>query len=90
MKMPSDRKTKFGRAFLMFTALADFNSSITKLRDKIGPKSEQLSALWRRKQLEYSWLRTLMGKHTDFDQITAAALDFSLSTLRYSEQRAQK
>ena len=67
--------------FDVYGTLLDFNSAIKKLRDKIGPKSEQLSALWRSKQLEYSWLRTLMGKHADFDQITAAALDFSLSTL---------
>ena len=81
MKMPSDSNQIRACVFDVYGTLLDFNSAIIKLRDKIGPKSEQLSALWRRKQLEYSWLRTLMGKHTDFDQITAAALDFSLSAL---------
>ena len=79
--MPSDSNQIRACVFDVYGTLLDFNSASKKLRDKIGPKSEQLSALWRSKQLEYSWLRTLMGKHADFDQITAAALDFSLSTL---------
>lgn len=33
---------------------------------------------WRRKQLEYSWLRALMGAHADFATVTADALDFAL------------
>lgn len=33
---------------------------------------------WRRKQLEYTWLRALMGDHTDFRAVTADALDWAL------------
>ncbi|MDZ7580293.1 MAG: hypothetical protein U5R30_06645 [Deltaproteobacteria bacterium] len=32
---------------------------------------------WRIKQLEYTWLRSLMGHHADFRQVTQDALDFS-------------
>jgi 2-haloacid dehalogenase len=35
---------------------------------------EALSQLWRRKQLEYTWLRALMERYEDFWQITEAAL----------------
>ena len=84
--MPSDSNEIRACVFDVYGTLLDFNSAIKKLRDKIGPQSEQLSALWRSKQLEYSWLRTLMGKHTDFDQITADALDFSLSTLSIKDK----
>ncbi|WP_149140935.1 haloacid dehalogenase type II [Gemmobacter caeruleus] len=38
----------------------------------------RLSADWRRKQLEYSWLRSLMGLHAGFDSVTADALDWAL------------
>jgi 2-haloacid dehalogenase len=38
-----------------------------------------LSADWRRKQLEYTWLRGLSGRHTDFRTVTAEALDWSLA-----------
>ncbi|MDB6176093.1 haloacid dehalogenase type II [Paracoccus sp. Z330] len=37
-----------------------------------------LSADWRRKQLEYSWLRAITGDHVDFWQVTAEALDWSV------------
>lgn len=67
--------------FDVYGTLLDVKSPIRELEGRIGVKSDQLGDLWRRKQAEYSWIRTLMGKHADFDQITAAALDFSLSTL---------
>jgi 2-haloacid dehalogenase len=35
--------------------------------------------MWRQKQLEYSWLRSLMNAHADFWQVTRDALDFALS-----------
>jgi 2-haloacid dehalogenase len=37
-----------------------------------------LAEAWRRKQLEYSWLRTLMNAHADFAEVTADALDWAL------------
>jgi 2-haloacid dehalogenase len=37
-----------------------------------------LSADWRRKQLEYTWLRSLMQRHADFETVTAEALDWAM------------
>lgn len=34
---------------------------------------------WRRKQLEYTWMRAIMGDHADFRQVTAEALDWTLT-----------
>jgi 2-haloacid dehalogenase len=42
---------------------------------------ERLSALWRDKQLQYTWLRAAQRRHADFLQVTADALDFTLETL---------
>ncbi|AUH32321.1 haloacid dehalogenase type II [Paracoccus tegillarcae] len=36
-----------------------------------------LSADWRKKQLEYSWMRCVTGDHTDFWQVTSDALDWA-------------
>ncbi len=44
-------------------------------------KRAALTALWRDKQLQYTWLRSLQGCHADFEQITADALDFALASL---------
>jgi 2-haloacid dehalogenase len=42
---------------------------------------QALSLLWRQKQLEYTWLRTLMGRYEDFWAVTEAALRFALGRL---------
>ena len=48
-------------------------------KDRLGADWAAVSELWRRKQLEYSWLRTLMGRHADFWHVTAEALDYALA-----------
>jgi 2-haloacid dehalogenase len=44
----------------------------------------ELCQLWRAKQLEYSWLRTLMQRYQDFWGITEEALAFACETLQLS------
>ena len=41
----------------------------------------RLSTLWRDKQLQYTWLRAVQGRHADFWQVTGDALDFALESL---------
>src|SRR5947199_1628653 len=48
---------------------------------ELGEKSSALSSLWREKQLQYTWLRSLQGRHADFWQVTGDALDFALAAL---------
>jgi 2-haloacid dehalogenase len=50
-----------------------------------GERSAALSALWREKQLQYTWLRALQGRHADFRQVTVDALDFALETLEIGD-----
>lgn len=47
----------------------------------LGDKLDRLNALWREKQLQYTWLQALQGRHVDFWQVTGDALDFVLETL---------
>jgi 2-haloacid dehalogenase len=42
---------------------------------------EIIAEVWRQKQLEYSWLRTLMERHQDFSIVTRDALAFALRCL---------
>ena len=44
-------------------------------------KGSALSQLWRSKQLEYSWLRSLMGRYVDFNQVTHESLQFACESL---------
>ena len=46
--------------FDAYGTLFDIHAPVAKLAAEIGPKADELSRLWRQKQLEYSWLRSLM------------------------------
>ncbi|MEL6863940.1 MAG: haloacid dehalogenase type II [Bacteroidota bacterium] len=50
-----------------------------------GGKGADLLEIWRRKQLEYTWLRSLMAGYDSFDVLTAAALRFAMDRLEVSE-----
>jgi 2-haloacid dehalogenase len=47
--------------------------------EAIGPEAAAFSALWRVKQLEYSWVLSLIGRYTSFWSLTEQALDFTLA-----------
>ena len=64
--------------FDAYGTLLDFNSAVERERDVIGERADAVSDLWRRKQLEYTWLRSLMRRHVAFEQVTAEALDYAL------------
>jgi 2-haloacid dehalogenase len=56
--------------------------SVSRLAERLFPgKGDALAAAWRAKQLEYTWLRSLMGRYEDFSRVTQAALDWSLESL---------
>jgi 2-haloacid dehalogenase len=64
--------------FDAYGTLFDVHSAVERLRDQVGPQATDISNTWRVKQLEYTWLRALMGRHIDFWQITSDALDYAL------------
>jgi len=67
--------------FDAYGTLFDFNSAAERCRDVLGDKTDELSAVWRTKQLQYTWLRGLMGRHKPFWEVTGDALDFAMDTV---------
>jgi 2-haloacid dehalogenase len=67
--------------FDAYGTLFDFASAARACPDVPGEAAERLTALWRDKQVQYTWLRAAQGRHADFGQVTADALDFALETL---------
>lgn len=67
--------------FDAYGTLFDFTSAAASCRDLLGDKLDRLNTLWRDKQLQYTWLRTIQGRHADFWQVTGDALDFALDAL---------
>jgi 2-haloacid dehalogenase len=56
--------------------------SVARACDARWPgRGAQLSQLWRAKQLEYTWLRSLMGRYAPFSQVTQEALAWSCESL---------
>ena len=78
------------RAFVFdaYGTLFDVHSIVEAAR-AITPDPQTLSTLWRQKQLEYTWLRSLMGRYEDFWVVTGQALRFALRRLGITAGEAQ-
>ncbi len=68
--------------FDAYGTLFDFAAAARRCEDELGERAAALAALWRDKQLQYTWLRAAQGRHADFQQVTGDALDFALETLQ--------
>ena len=67
--------------FDAYGTLFDVHSVIRRCDELFPGKGSVLSQLWRTKQLEYTWLRSLMARYEDFDSVTRAALRFACRAL---------
>jgi len=64
--------------FDAYGTLFDVHSAVARHAAEIGPSAPALSQLWRQKQLEYTWTRSLMRRHADFWTVTGEALDVAM------------
>ncbi len=67
--------------FDAYGTLFDFASAAGRSPDVPEDRRAALTTLWRDKQLQYTWLRSLQDRYADFRQVTADALDFALESL---------
>lgn len=65
--------------FDAYGTLFDVHAPVGRVAGRLGDKASSLSDMWRQKQLQYTWLRSLMGAHADFWQVTGEALDFAMA-----------
>lgn len=68
-----------GFVFDAYGTLFDVHSAVRRHAEGLGPRGERLSETWRNKQLEYAWVRSLMGSYADFWTLTTEALDFAMA-----------
>lgn len=74
-------KTLHGIKLCVFDAygtLFDINSVTKQYCNELGYISEQFSNLWRAKQLDYTWLYSLMNRYKDFWCVTKDSLNYAL------------
>src|SRR5579883_1848874 len=72
--------------FDAYGTLFDVASAARGCTEALGAQTAaRLTSLWRDKQLQYSWLRAVQGRHADFWQVTGEALDFALDALELAQ-----
>ena len=67
--------------FDAYGTLFDTNAAAAECRDVLGESADILGSIWRSKQLEYTWLRSLRGDYVDFWHITGQSLDYAMTSL---------
>jgi 2-haloacid dehalogenase len=71
--------------FDAYGTLFDVSDVAVEAMNKAGVDSKAFSDLWRSRQLEYSWVRAVTGRHVDFWQVTRDALDYALESFGLSD-----
>lgn len=72
--------------FDAYGTLFDVHSPTARIAEALGEKSQPLSEMWRSKQLQYTWLRSLMGEYVDFWQVTGEGLDYAMAAHGIDDQ----
>lgn len=67
--------------FDAYGTLFDVAAAASHCQDELGEQWAPMAQMWRDKQLQYTWLRSLMDEYVPFWQITQDALDHTMSTL---------
>jgi len=72
--------------FDAYGTLFDIHAPVDRVASKIGENASAVSNMWRLKQLQYTWLRSLMQEHVEFWQVTGEALDYALAAYGIEEK----
>jgi 2-haloacid dehalogenase len=76
--------------FDAYGTLFDIHAPAAALKSRLGPIAQDVSQLWRQKQLEYSWTLSLRGQYRSFWTLTGDALDVALATYGLDQDRQQR
>jgi 2-haloalkanoic acid dehalogenase type II len=89
IKLPPSGEIR-GRVFDAYSTLFDVDSAARLTRGILRNKWQDVAELWRTKQLQYTWLRSLAGRHANFWQVTGDALDFALDSLKLANPKVRE
>lgn len=77
-------------AFDIYGTLIDPHGVVSELQNHIGDRAADFSRVWREKQLEYTWRRSLMHRYEDFGVCTSQALDYADQLLQTKLEQSAK
>lgn len=67
-------------AFDAYGTLFDVHSAVARMSSRIGAGGQQLSEMWRTKQLEYTWIHAATARRATFWELTERSLDYAIAT----------
>ena len=73
------RPTQTALAFDVYGTLVDLHSVVSVLEPTFGPHAIAAARLWREKQLEFAFRRSMMRRYANFDVCTAQAFSSVLA-----------
>lgn len=73
--------------FDAFGTLFNLDVPTTEIDELTNGKGAEVLAIWRAKQLEYSWLRTLMQQYKPFSEVTKEALQFAMESVGVDSEK---
>ena len=76
--------------FDAYGTLFDVNAAARAEQAALGDKWLEIAEIWRLKQLQYTWLRSLQKRHADFWQVTGEALDFALASVHMDDPKLRE
>ncbi len=76
--------------FDAYGTLFDVHAAVRKNAAGLGEDAQRLSDIWRQKQLEYSWIRTLLDRYVDFWSLTEQALDTAFAMVPSADKSLRK
>lgn len=76
--------------FDAYGTLFDVHSVLARCESRWPGKGAALSQLWRARQLEYTWQRSLMRRYAPFSQVTREALAYSCEFLKLNLDKADE
>ena len=75
--------------FDAYGTLLDVNAAAERCRGDLGDNAGPLAEIWRAKQLQYTWLSSLMGQHRDFRELTERGLEYAMESLGLDDAELQ-
>jgi 2-haloacid dehalogenase len=85
------KSSRFKAVAFDYFVLFDPDSILPELERVYPGRGRELMTLWRNRQFEYAWLRSMTGQYTDFFTVSEDALNYAAHAMQLemtSEQRS--
>jgi 2-haloacid dehalogenase len=73
--------------FDAYGTLFDLRSAVTPHAARLGDRLDRVLALWRQKQIEYTWTASLRNNYRGFDSVTREAAAFALAAEGFDDEQ---